>query len=440
MNKKIMKIITQITSALIITGTTNASEYIIKDYHKDNKEKIYEIVSKYRFPSILNPSIQQEFATKYPKLDLIQTFETKDTEYKFIQNEIKNINKQAQVYAIPKSLYQLIVYDYFATIEFDDDIHTLTTIKLLSDAQAKIGNIREKFDLKKYANENAEYGITKACKSFMKGKDIQEFFWYVNDYTLLLDNFGSCNFEKITLELLDNYKNDRLLDETTITQQQGLKASYKLDTARIEILKGKNNIARKELRAFITNCILSEHKNPNYIVYRGGFEQPNSEIALRKLICFSDGLFSGYVFDAGASAFVLSANPNKLWKLELNRRKLLNGELPIFIPPAQHLLSAAGNGELFHVRTKVVQGVISKDYKDRVDPYELSITAPIKPLTYGYKLTETPELFTTQDPQMLQRIGDKYQTTLAGKFDQNGAAQLKTMIQSTEEVAKDGVF
>ena len=86
-------------------------------------------------------------------------------------------------------------------------------------------------------------------------------------------------------------------------------------------------------------------------------------------------------------------------ELALDKTKLLNGEYPIFISSAYHLLSSAGmssagNWELFYVRTKVVQAVVSNEY-GRIDIDTLSIQRGANPIILGWQQIQTPELFTT---------------------------------------------
>ena len=154
------------SSVLVITHFTHASEYIISDYDNSNKEQVYKIVSKYRFPSILSKFTQEEFKNRY-KLSLIETFGTKEKEHKFLQSEITKIAPKAKICAIPKSLYQLIVYDYFAE-----------TIK----SNGTISESADKFKLDKYAKENEEWGLTKACQNFMNNAEIQNIFYKINDH------------------------------------------------------------------------------------------------------------------------------------------------------------------------------------------------------------------------------------------------------------------
>ena len=203
----------------------------------------------------------------------------------------------------------------------------------------------------------------------------------------------------------------------------------------------------KQLKKYIKNVITSESENSNYVLYHGGnFDDINFDKALQKAICFSDGLGSGCLFDVYASAFALSGYSKKLYILKLDREQLLKGEYPIFIPTAHHLLSGAGNRELFHVRTKVVKAVLKENTLDESDTIEegdtidestLSINGDIKPFVAGYKLTETPELFTTQNPQ---RFKDGYEYKSEGVFDETGAKKLIDMIKTITKVPETGIF
>lgn len=445
---------------LINTYALNASEYIVGNCKEDNKAKIYEIVSKYRFPSILSSYIKDEFRIKYPDLDLTSTFGTKENEYKFLQNEVKNIDKNTEVYAIPKSLYQFITYDYFAETILEPENPTAKTLF------SKVHEQKQKFVLSQYATDNEERALTKACSRFMEDNDIKDIFWKVNDHTKAL--YGKCDgkIETMVTELFNAYKAEeelnedkiviskcpeRLLDLWNTNQQQGIN---KTALSRIEILLGADwegktpdNWDKKEsqaLKNYTKSIIISEDKNPNYTLYHAGnLDDPKPEIAYRQTICFCDGLGSGFIFDGGASAFVLSGGKKKLFKLALDRAKLLNGEYPIFIPPAHHLLSGAGNGELFHVRTKVVQAVIS-NRTNSIDKDSLVIRAGTHPIIPGYQLNQTPEYFTTTTPQILKKGGNygnyTYEKTDEGKFDKDGAEKLEQMIKNIKEVPENGKF
>ena len=131
----------------------------------------------------------------------------------------------------------------------------------------------------------------------------------------------------------------------------------------------------------------------------------------------------------------------------LDRQTLLEGKYPIYIPPAFYLLSAAGYGELFHVRTKVLAAVISSG-KDCISEDALSITGiiGIDPIVAGFKLNQTPEYFTTQTPEIWKvkwnskTSQDEYEQTGQGLFDKNDEKGLKDMIDKIDKVNKDGTF
>ena len=453
------KSFTKITLALIITNATYASEYIVSNYNDNNREQIYEVVSKYRFPSILSKFIQKEFKEKYPKLDLEKTFGTKEAEYNFILDAVKNIDSKAKVFAIPKSLYQFMVYDYFAeTIPTPETCTAKTLFKNINEQ-------KDRFDLLEYAKEDEEWGLTKACSRFMADEKIKNIFWKVNDYAkdLYMKNEGKT--KQIINELFEAYKVDdesksaeRLLDEYNLNAQEGISAQIKAEMSRLEILLGVGFLGkelvswdkekRQELKRYITNCIESEKNTEDYVLYHGGMlENLNYETVNRQCICLSDGLFSGWIFDPGANAFALSNGSRKLYKLGLDRVKLLLGGYPIFIPTASHLLSAGGRGEFFHGRTDVVDAVMDcANVKHiKIDNYALSIKSITEPLTVGYALNQTPEFFTTQNPQILLKKYDEhynlvYEITDQGVFDKDGAEKLITMIKTITEVPSNGIF
>ena len=83
---------------------------------------------------------------------MINTFRTKETEYDFLKNEIQNIDKDAKIIAVPKSLYQFMTYDYFdSTISVPEDYTGRTLYKNLTEQ-------KKKFDLRSHAKENEEWG------------------------------------------------------------------------------------------------------------------------------------------------------------------------------------------------------------------------------------------------------------------------------------------
>ena len=443
-----------LTTTLTITNTYS-SEYIIKNASDENKEQIYEIVSKFRFPSILSKFTQAEFKQKYPNHDLVETFVTEAAEYDFKKQEINKIDKNARLWNIPKSLYQLIVYDYFATLIKEPFGQTYEKLKKL-------------FKVEKYTQDNEEYGITKACDRLMQSKEIQDIFWEVNDHATQLYKQFSGDLVKITNQLLDNFlakgdKNStnsptsiRPLDisnikmsynSSRITTLVGLQCKN-YEIYEVETPKGWDEDKRKKLKEYVTNLILSEKEIPEYVIYRGDYYRGDSKqlepkIAYRKSLCLSDGIFSGFIFDQGASAFAISGKflQSKLYVLKLDRKKLLTDQYPIFIPPMNALASAAGSGELFHIRSKVIQAVKSGG---NIDKQALSIQSCCGEIKAGYLPSQTPELFMNKNPQILEERMENYEfvyhATSQGEFDQDGAQKIDDMIANIKGVPADGRF
>ncbi len=419
-----------------------AYEYIVEsaDQIDDKiKSRIYDIVTNFRFPSILDKEIQAKVKTMYPSLNMEKTFGTKEEEYKFLQSEVQRLASRIKVTAIPKSLWQFIAYDYFASEEFDIDMNELKTFAELEKAMKPITEMRQKFKIEQYAKKGEEYGLTKAYHRFTEDKNVKEIFWKVNEWAEAIWDINDKNITKTMEFLLNQYKDSqRLLDETAKTSQKVISAIYNLNKTRIEVLTGNDEKARQALIQYTTNYILSEDKNPNYTVCRGSLRKPDPDTAIREAICFGDGLGSGYIFDEGANPYIISNAPNELWILELDRTKLLYDKYPIHIPTAPHLLSALGNGELFHVRTKVVQVVVTNE--NIIDKYKLSITAPIAPLVAGYNANQTPEYFTTTTPQIVHEVSGQYVQMGQEKYDADGAKGIQEMLSHTREVNDDGTF
>ena len=449
MLQKFNKLAMCLVSAITITSAY-PSEYIVIGASEKNKEKIYDIVSKFRFPSILSPFIQKEFGERYQNYNLIETFKTKEAEYKFLQTAIREIDNKAEVNAITKSEYQFTAYDYFdRTISVPKNCTGRELFKNLYEQ-------RKKFNLSKYAKENEEWGLTRACSRFMADEKIKDIFWQVNDHAKNLYMKHKGKTEEIINEIFDAFQADNksrtgVLDSWNLLQQKPIVHRMAAGISRMETMVGETSDEeipngwseekRQALKRYTIDCIKSEAANPQYVLYHGGnLDNPNPEIANRKSICLSDGLFSGYIFDAGASSYVYSSHPNKLYKLELDREKLLKNEYPIFIPPAFHLLSAAGNGELFHARTQVVQGVIDNNETKHIDEYTLSIKFSTDPIRVGFKTNQTPELYTTRNPQiLLHKYNDLYEITEEGEFDKLGAERLRDMLITITEVPEEEI-
>ena len=248
------------------------------------------------------------------------TFGTKEAENKFIQEAIKSKDPKAIVFSITKSLYQLIVYDYIAD-----------TIKFGKDNPVP----EEKFRLSKYAKAQEDWPMTRACARFMENNEIQNIFWKVNEHAQQYIKDNTIDIKNIIYGLLgkieidSSYKIKRYLDfrklcsdeyprytthanMTRIQTLLGVRYDNESSSLVIKPLKEWHETMRKELIQYVANCIVSEAKNPGYVIYRGATKAPKKEIARRQSFCFSDELFSGWPLDAGANAYELSGGKSKL--------------------------------------------------------------------------------------------------------------------------------
>ena len=100
------------TISILVTNAAANNEYIICSAPISKRTTIYDIVTRYRVPTILSKFVQNDFKESYKKLDIDNTFASKENEFQFLYTEMKKINKDIELLAIPKSLYQFIIYDY----------------------------------------------------------------------------------------------------------------------------------------------------------------------------------------------------------------------------------------------------------------------------------------------------------------------------------------
>ena len=429
--------------------STVHSELIVMDLKDEVKQKVYEDILSFSIPTLTSKDVRDRFRGKY-NYNLVKTFGTEAAENNFKEKEISKIEPEAKLWDIPKSLYQLMVYDYLATLI--DKPFAETYYKL-----------KELFEVEGYTQYNEEYGITKACDRLMQNKKIQDIFWKVNDHATELYNKFSGDIEKITNHLLDNFsakieanvpKNIRPIDITNILIKKDLKKIPTLvglegngpDIKNWKEPKDWDDKKRELLKQYVTQLILYENNISEYVIYRGDCypenkKQLDPKTAYRRSLCFSDGLFSGFIFDQGASAFAISGKYDKsrLYVLKLDREKLLTGQYPIFIPPINALAAAAGSGELFHIRSKVIQAVKSGD---NISKGELSIQFVCGKIKAGYLPTQTPELFMKDNPQILEERIEKgkfvYTETSQDELDQDGALKINKMIANIKEIDAEG--
>ena len=413
------------TMSILVENAEANNEYIICSAPISKRTTIYDIVTRYRVPTILSKFVQNDFKESYKHLDVDNTFASKENEFQFLYKEMKKINKDIELLAIPKSLYQFIIYDYL------------------------VNNVRPYKFMKYFSPEdyitNEDWAITKACGYVMCQREVKNFFWQINKYACDLLKSNDYNIETLTQYVINSFKGrNKMLDrECKIKRNSPI-----LDLTGIDYygnpIKGWTEIKRSNQVKKITNYIISESKKDKYVICRAGKKYLDPDIASRLTVCYSDGLGSGLPYDDGASALVLSGNA-KLWYLELDRIKLLHGLYPIFIPPAQHMLSACGSGEIFHVRSKVIQGVVTGYDLNKIDQSELGIRHKKKVPVCGYHLNQTPEYFTTTTPQILSLTFGKdnrctYTITNTGILDINGLNDINNLCYNTNLMPPSYIF
>ena len=393
------------------------SEYFVKNVQKKNQDKVYEIISKFRFPSILNKNLQEEFKKKFPKRDLLDTFQTAESELEFLNEEIKKIEPEAEVFSITKSLYEMIAGYYVGTkVQYDRKSWQFEV------NENEKYSLRELFLLENYANK-ADNSITKGYENHMKDARIKYIFWTINEF--ISQNFtvtDVANTFENTLRLIK--ENQCIFGDILNTNiQVMLDTNIKCDDIKID------DIQKDKFINFVKNIICCENNAQGYVLYHAYSTNewsPNCNIAYESTMSLSNGIFSG-IFDATGSAIniVIQKTDNMaktdishLIQMQLSRRCLLENAYPIFIPCEHAVLAAFGTGEIHHPRTKISKirkGATSDTWKFKMK-YKLKI---------GWKQNETPEYFAISNPS---------------KHDPQIDETIKFLLHNTQIVNRNGSY
>ena len=407
----------------ILSQNLNANwEYVIdipKVLSPDFQEEAYKIVSRYRFPTILNPEIQAEL----PQTDLDDIVAD---EPRYISRRLKAINDGIEVHPIPKSLYQLLAFKMIV-----DDIEDKSKPSASNSDGEVFTRDNPEYLGRKYIlrlndfilpleDGSTQRTVTEACQLFTEHQTTQSLYWnlngtilgYVATQHLTLDNIRdlTCSvlialrktFQKKELQprfsvktsftdfwndlnhgesLIDcllycafsiftggNYVENDSLHSALYSHEWVDKNAALGGVAFIHLLASQN----ASIMELIEECVMNEAEDPRYVLYRGAPSRFDSELATKFHISFSDGLFGGVINDLNSGnalewslkrrlgPFIM--NGSKLWKISLDRRRLLNGEFPVFIPPAISLLATFGSEEFHHPKTKILQLMPDKGY------------------------------------------------------------------------------
>ena len=428
-----------ILSTLFLTANASNANYtyvfkLSANASNEQKDKVYKFLNTYSFTSMLNPENQKKFKTNYANYDEAKVYETSATEFEFIKTELAKIDDGIIVYRLPKSLYQMVAYDYFAeNIEYKTQKNPFTMTCQYNDGTNY--NVND-FCLDKEV-KNEFMPICSACDRFMDKDALKKAIQSVNEYTIntFENQISELNYAGCAQLIINKISKNREYDEMKAITGNGVIE----DLLRYSSSKSSENIKVKpRIIEHIIKCIEYEKNANDYILYRGD-KKNDFDISrvYRQQVCFSDGLFGGFSNDNGGGALRIAyekesqGEPNALWKIELNRVKLLKWELPVFVPPAHPMVSFLSFGETHHPRTRLVYHSIQNSNPPKVANEFMGIAPG------ALKIEITPatviEYYTTTNPRILSVLPpNEFHETEQGIFDKEGATMLETLIKNIQ--------
>ncbi len=316
----------------------------------DQKASVYKAIVENSFVTQLD----SERAIKLSEEDKKEII---NDESGFLKKKIQSVVPSAKVDFIPKSLYQLFVWNLF--------LDELNQKKSLEERRKFFRTGGWNRDATEYNNGIAlkanSYGPGQgSCFSYMNRDAVKSYFWKINDSIVpFLDDipteevYSEINLRKIMKKLLEDLpKKFESIRKVHFDGQIG---------DLLKFLKSEHN-------DIVADLIVEESKAPEdtYRIYTG--ENINQEIYKgrqnSRSCSFSDGMFSGIIAEPmHAMAFGYALKNNHMKIIDLPKKELLNVKvdprgvemsgLAVSIPPVICMGATLGHGEYFHVRTKV---------------------------------------------------------------------------------------
>lgn len=340
--------------------------------------------------------IDNSFITSYrnEKKDILDD-EKKLLSDGFISRQISDFN------FIPKSLYQLFVYDYYFNTIKDllksVDIENKTYDKLLYDKVMVLYNTQNengaKFSTERFYKKNVDCGfdIYNYCETYNKNEIVKKVYWDINSYIsdiLKSQKFDEKNIEAsiktITKILIDNIIKNRKQMSELIDLPKDIKKEckewhienmreimYMINICKFdgkEVILGAKNRFGEQFADFLSEIFYSEYSAPidTYRIYRGEQKSLNfiNEYEGQARNSFSDGLFSGIIHDqmSGCAFGYFSRNKNMIC-LDISKEYFKNDSESVFYLPNINIFGATMHaGEYGHPRTKKSETCNIDDY------------------------------------------------------------------------------
>ena len=333
----------------------------------DRKAAVYDAVVK-------NSFVTQLDSKKAANLSEEDKNEIINDESEFLKKKIQSVDPSVKVAFIPKSLYQLFVWNLF-----------------LEEVWEKI-NKNDKVDKKdccKYVMYNPVWGdcsnvaeigfgedgetpkkIGDFCNDYMNSDNVRSYFWKINNSISSFE--GILEWEISKEEDLKNVIK-HLLENFSINAKKVYDVEPGYFTKHL-LMSDISNLS-DEFKAMIADLVVKESNVPlnSYRIYRGE-SSTDSDRDSGVSYSFSDGMFGGIIrdWDSGM-AFNHSLSKLHMKIVDLPKEKLLNikedfdgierSGLSVRIPPVISMGAALGAGEFHHVRTKVMINSAKKDIK-----------------------------------------------------------------------------
>jgi len=354
MNKLILVVVSLLSSLEVFAGNFVPICLNVKD---EQKVEIYQVIVDNSFVTQLEPA-------KSAKLSAEDKKELVNDERGFLRKKIKEVASSVKVAFIPKSLYQLFVWNLFLE-ELNQKESSEERLKFFwtegwnRDATKYNNGISLKAD---------SYGPGQgSCFGYMNKGTVQSYFWKINDSIIPFLNdvpmkevYNEADLRKITKELLKNLPNKfRELGKVHFDGQIG---------GLLNFFENKND-------DIVADLIVEESQAPEdtYRIYTGEpirldiYEGRTNNFSGS----FSDGMFSGIIIEPmHAMAFGYALKTNHMKIIDLPKEDLLNisvdsrgvelSGLAVSIPPVICMGATLGHGEYFHVRTKVKAGTFEE--------------------------------------------------------------------------------
>lgn len=321
-------------------------------------EQAYALLTTYRFPMNCNPLHQATINQLSAEQQLLML----EHEGEFIRQQLVKINPALRLFALPKSLYQLLA------VVADDLIGVEEDILKVDRATRRPGlhTLQPNFD---YQLKQGDFDLY--CYEFMRLGQLKLKWCHTNGVILKLFAEMKCPFPAFEheqlLKLLD-FAVDFLANRSYSKNQmlfkgRGVRASKAFDVAKVVIDREWANRYRPDLTSIYRGTRTAEWQ----------WQKQTCATQLKSL-SYSDGLFAGIFYDieTGMAFRYASKQACSLYVVDINKVEYFrHGHCfhAFSIPPLSSLATLLGSGEFHHPRTKLnaATEIVKSSQRDRAN-------------------------------------------------------------------------